>query len=88
LCRESKAKIVAVYKCPDEHIHVPWPDEHIRVCYHGLIDRVGGLIRKDAGGQAGNNFDHANFMCGLQHVIIDVDVVSLEGTDTSVLTKN
>lgn len=47
--------------------------------YHGLIDWVGGLIRKDAGGKAGNDLDRANFMCCLQHVVIDVDIVSLEG---------
>lgn len=45
--------------------------------YHGLIDGVGGLVRKDAGGQAGNNLDHVDFVRCLQHVIIDVDVVSL-----------
>lgn len=49
--------------------------------YHCLINGVFGLIRKDAGGQAGNNFDHGKFMGGLQHVVIDVDIVSLEGTD-------
>lgn len=55
--------------------------------YHGLINRVGGLIGKDAGGQAGNKLDDANCMCCHQHVIIDVDIVSLEETGTSVATN-
>lgn len=46
--------------------------------YHGLINRVGGLIRKDAGGEAGDHPDDVDFMRCLQHIIIDADVVSLE----------
>lgn len=46
--------------------------------YHGLVNRIGRLIRKDAGGQAGNNLDHARFMRCLQHIVIDVNVVPLE----------
>lgn len=46
--------------------------------HHGLVNRVGGLIRKDAGGQAGDHPDHTDFMRCLQHIVIDEDVVSLE----------
>lgn len=46
--------------------------------YHGLVDRVGGLVRKDAGGQAGDHPDHVDLMRRLQHVVVDGDVVSLE----------
>lgn len=49
-----------------------------RYIYHGLVNRIGRLIRKDAGGQAGNNLDHTHFMRCLQHIVIDVDVVPLE----------
>lgn len=51
--------------------------------YHGLIDGVGGLVGEDAGGEAGHHLDHADLMRCLQHVVVDVDVVSLGGTDTS-----
>lgn len=53
-----------------------WRD--VRASYHGLINRVGGLVREDAGGQAGDHPDHVDFMRRLQHVVIDPQVVSLE----------
>ena len=56
-------------------------------CYHGFIDGIRRLVWKDAGGQAGDDPDHADFMCCLQHVVIDEDIVSLERTDTSVSTN-
>lgn len=46
--------------------------------YHGLVNRVGRLIGKDASGQAGDHPDHVDLMSRLQHVVIDGDVVSLE----------
>ena len=79
LVQRCKVKLVAIYKCAD----TCQLRAHIGAFYHGLVDRVGGFIRKDAGGQAGNNLDRANFMCCLQHVIVDVDIVSREGTDAA-----
>lgn len=51
--------------------------------YHGLINRVGDLMRKDAGRQAGDNLGYITFMCYREHIIIDADVVSLEETQSS-----
>lgn len=45
---------------------------------HSLINRVSGFVWEDAGGQAGHNFLHAKLVSCLQHIVIDVDVVSLK----------
>lgn len=51
--------------------------------YHGLINRICSFVRKDAGGQTGHHLDDTHFMCCLQHIIVDVDVVSLQEMGTS-----
>lgn len=49
-----------------------------RLFYHRLVNGVGDLVRKDAGGQAGDHLGHTNFMCCQQHVVVDGEIVSLE----------
>lgn len=56
--------------------------------HHGLINRVGGLVREDAGGQAGDHPRHVDFMRSLQHVVIDPQVVSLERRAAAHLTAS
>ena len=45
--------------------------------YHGLVDRVGGLIREYAGGKAGDHFLNPALVGRVQDVVIDVDVPPL-----------
>ena len=45
---------------------------------HSLVNGISGFVREDAGGQTGDNFYHIMVMSCLQHVVIDVHVVSLK----------
>lgn len=45
---------------------------------HCLINGVSGFVWEDAGGQAGHHLFHAKLVSRLQHIVIDVDVVSLK----------
>lgn len=45
---------------------------------HSLINGVSGFVWEDAGGQAGHDLFHTELVSCLQHVVVDVDVVSLK----------
>lgn len=46
-----------------------WP-----IVDHGLIDGIGGLVREDAGGEAGDHLLHPHLVGRVQDVVVDVDV--------------
>lgn len=52
--------------------------------YLRLVNGVGDLVGKDAGGQAGDNPGHTHFMCCKQHIVIDGEIVSLEEMKPSI----
>lgn len=47
------------------------------VVHHSLVDGVAGLVRKNAGGQAGDNLRTALLVCRLQHIIVNKQIVTL-----------
>lgn len=53
---------------------------------HSLINGVRGFVWEDAGGQAGHDLFHAKLVSCLQHIVIDVDVVSLK--DNTIVTEH
>lgn len=46
--------------------------------HHCLINRIGGLVREDAGGQAGDHLASAHLEGRMQDVVIDVNVLPLQ----------
>lgn len=45
--------------------------------HHGLIDGIGGLVREDAGGEAGDHLLHPRLVGRVQDIVVDVDVCPL-----------
>lgn len=47
------------------------------ISHHCLIDRVGGLVTEDAGGEARDNLHYTRQAAAVQHIVVDQHVVAL-----------
>ena len=46
------------------------------VVYHGLVDRIGRFVRKNAGGETRDNFVDSSFVAGVKDVVVDEHVLA------------